>query len=123
MINPHYREGHKFVITATEFTTKWMEAILMKLITQIKIIALLIENIITRFGLPPRLIMDNGPNFKGKDMKAFCKKFHIVQIFSSIYYPQGNGQTEATNKKIKSILAKTWDKYKKDWHEQLPYAL
>ena len=30
---------------------------------------------------------------------------------------------EATNKTIKSILSKTWDRYKRDWHEQLPYAL
>jgi len=67
--------------------------------------------------------MENGPNFKGKNMKAFCKKFHIAQTFSSIYDAQGNGQAEATNKIIKSILAKTWDNYKKDWHEQLPYIL
>ena len=61
--------------------------------------------------------MDNDQNFKGKDMKAFCKKFHITEIFSSVYYPQGNGQAKVTNKILKSILAKTWDKYKRDWHE------
>jgi len=58
--------------------------------------------------------MDNSPNIKGKDMQAFYKKFHIIQTFSSIYYPQGNGQAEATNKTLKSILAKTWDKHKRD---------
>lgn len=67
--------------------------------------------------------MDNGQNFKGKDMQAFCKKFHIIQTFSLVYYPQGNRQAEETNKIFKSILSKTSDKYKKDWHEKLPYAL
>ena len=95
----------------------------MKSITQEKIIAFLIENIITRFSVPQRLIMDNGRNFKGKEIKAFCKKFHIIQSFSSVYYPQGNGQVEATNKTIKIILSKNWDRYKRDWHEQLPYSL
>ena len=123
MINPHSREGHKFVITATKFTIKWVEAIPMKSITQDAIIAFLTKNIIIRFGVPQRLIMENGPNFKGKDMKAFYKKFHIVQTFSLVYYPQVNGQDEATNKRIKSILSKIWDTYKKDWHDQLPYAL
>lgn len=111
MINPHSREGHKFVITAIEYTTKWVEAIPIKSVTQEKVIAFLTEYIITRFGVPQRLIMDNGQNFKGKDMQAFCKKFHITQTFSSIYYPQGNSQVEATNKTLKTILAKTWDRY------------
>ena len=114
MINPHFREGHKFVIIAIKFTTKWVEAIPMELVTQTKIIAFLTENIITRLGVPQRLIMENGPNFKGKIMKAFCKKFLIAQTFSSLYYPQGNGQAEASNKTIKSILTKIWEKYNKD---------
>ena len=70
--------------------------------------------------MPQRLIMDNGQNFKGKEMQDFCKKFHITKSFYSIYYPQGNDQAKATNKMLKSILAKTWDKYKRDWYEQLP---
>ena len=47
----------------------------------------------------------------------------IEQRISSVYYPQGNGQAEATNKIIKKILAKTIKKNGRDWHEQLPYAL
>lgn len=111
MINPHSRKGHKFVITTIEFTTKWVEAIPIKSVTQAKFITFLTKNIIIMFGIPQILIMDNGPNFKGKDMKAFCKMFHIMQTFSFIYYPQGNGKAEAINKKIKNILTKTWDNY------------
>jgi len=87
MINPHSREGHKFLITNTEYTTKWVEFIPMKSVTQETIIAFLTEYIITRFGVPQRLMMDNGPNLKGKDMQAFCKNFHITKTFSSVYYP------------------------------------
>lgn len=55
-----------------------MEAIPIKSVTQDKIITLFTKNIITRFGVPQRLIMDNGPNFKDKEMMDFFKKFHIV---------------------------------------------
>ena len=51
------------------------------------------------------------------------QKFHVTHTFSSVYYPQGNGQAKDTNNTLKSILAKTWDRYKRDWYEQLPYAL
>lgn len=67
------------------------EDIPIKLVTQDKIISFLTKNIIIRFGVPQRLIMENGPNFKGKDMKAYCNKFHIMQTFSLVYYPKGNG--------------------------------
>ena len=78
IINSHSCEGHKFVITSKKFTIKWVEAIPMKSVTQDKIIAFLIENIITRFSVKQRLIMENGKNFKGKEMKYFYKKFHII---------------------------------------------
>jgi len=48
-------------------------------------------------------------------MKSFGKIFHIQKKFSFVYYPQGNGQVEASNKIIKSILSKIWYKYKRDW--------
>ena len=57
--------------------------------------------------------MDNGANFTSKDIKEFCKKMKIEQRFSSIYYPQGNGQAKA----------KTIKKNGRDCHDQLPYAL
>ena len=69
LINPHSREGHKLIIIATNFTAKWVEVIPMKSVTQDKIFAFLVDNIITRFGVPQRLITDNRPSFKGKDTK------------------------------------------------------
>lgn len=73
MINPYFKEGYKFTITTIEFTTKWVESIPIKSITQAKVIAFLIENIIKRFGVSQKLIMDNSQNFKAKDMQAFYK--------------------------------------------------
>lgn len=51
LINPYSRDGKKFIIIATKYTTKWVEAIPMKSVTQEKIMKFLIENIITRFGI------------------------------------------------------------------------
>ena len=52
-----------------------------------------------------------------------CKKFRIKQHFSSIYYPQGNGQAEAYNKKFLKILHRIVHKSGKDWHLQINPAL
>ena len=81
MIHPHSKEGHKFIIIATKYTIKWVEAIPMKSITQEKVIAFLTKNIITQIGVPQWLIMDNGQNFKGRICKHFVKSFILHKPF------------------------------------------
>ena len=51
------------------------------------------------------------------------KKFKIKQHWSSIYYPQGNGQVEASNKTFLKILHHTVHKSEKDWHSQINLKL
>jgi len=123
VINPPSSKGHKFILVTTEYYTKWVEAIPLILATQKHVINFIKEYIICRFIIPQRLIMDNGTNFIGKYIKEFYKKMKVEQRFSLVYYPQGNGQVETTNKIIKKILVKTIKKNGRDWHDQLPYAL
>ena len=52
-----------------------------------------------------------------------CRKFEITQHFSTKYYPQGNGQAEATNKTIFKILQKIVHVVGHDWHLQIAPTL
>ncbi len=89
-----------------------------------KIVSLFILNhIICRYGVPSEIITNNGDQFKNKDLKQLCKKFKIKQHWSSIYFPQGNGQAEASNKTILKILHRTVHKNGRDWHLQIKLAL
>jgi len=78
------------------------------------IVKFIIEFIISRYGVPSKLFMGNGPSFKGNEVKEFFAKYYIERKFSTTYFPQGNGQAEASNKFIKSILYKTVAKHGKD---------
>ena len=53
------------------------------------------------------IVKDHRKQFKNQEMKKLCEKFHIIHHSSTIYYPQGNGQAEASNKTIVKILKKT----------------
>lgn len=66
---------------------------------------------------------DNGTPFKNQEVDTLCRKFEITQHFSTRYYPQGNGQAEATNKTILKILKKNVDATGYDWHIQIAPAL
>eukprot|EP01018_Ginkgo_biloba_P006973 Gb_21718 [translate_table: standard] len=67
--------------------------------------------------------MDNGKYFKNKEVRALCDKFHIKHKWSTPYYPQGNGQAEASNKTLIKIIKKIVNDKGQNWHLQLDPAL
>ena len=77
VINPPSSEGHKFILVAIEYYTKWFEAIPLKIAIQKHVINFIKEYIICRFGIPQRLIMDNGENFTRKYINELYKKIKI----------------------------------------------
>ena len=76
-----------------------------------------------RFGVPNSLISDNGLQFDNKAFHAFCSDLSIKNKYSTLAYPQSNGQVEATNKAIMNKLKKILDGAKGKWAEELPNIL
>jgi hypothetical protein len=54
---------------ATEYFTKWVEAILLRKATGVAVANFIQEHIITRFGIPYKLISDNDTPFINKDVR------------------------------------------------------
>ena len=80
------------------------------------------NQIICRYGVPSKIITDNGSNLNNKMMKEKCIEFKIEHHNSSPYRPKMKGVIEAANKNIKKIIQKMVMTYK-DWHEMLPFTL
>ena len=122
-IHPPSSNKHKWIITATKYFTKWVEAEPLTNSTGKQISSFILNHIIFRFGIPHAILINNALYFKNQIIDELCEKFHIIHHFSSIYYPQGNGQAEATNKTIINILKRTVNDIGRDWHLQLNPAL
>ena len=122
-ISPTSSRGHKFIIIATIYFMKWIEAIPMISTKGPKIVDFILHHLIYWFCILTQIVTDNGKKFKNKEVLALCKAYHIWIRFSTPYYPQGNGQAEATNKTIWSILIKTMNNLHRDWHLLIPHAL
>jgi len=121
-LNPKASNGHKFILVAIDYFTKWVEANSYAHVTQ-KVVKRFIEkDLVYRYGLPARLVTDNAQNFNGKLIDELCTKWKIKHLNSSPYRPKMNGAVEAANKNLKKIIQKMVVTYK-DWHEMLPYAL
>ena len=89
-INPPSND-YIWILVATEYFTKWVEAIPSKRATEAVVANFIQKHIITRFGIPKRLISDNGTSFMNKNMKNLTEAYYIKHGRSTPYYPQGNG--------------------------------
>ncbi|XP_047261382.1 uncharacterized protein K02A2.6-like [Capsicum annuum] len=121
-IEPSASNGHRFILVAIYYFTKWVEAASYRAITKKVVIDFIKNNLICRFGVPESIITDNGANLNSHLMNEICDHFKIVHHNSTAYRPQMYGAMEAANKNIKKILRKMV-KNDRSWHEMLPYDL
>ena len=120
---PQATGGRKFLLVATDYFTKWVEAEPLATITSKKVESMVWQNIICRFGLPRTIVADHGKQFDCDSFREFCEGLHIRLSLASVSYPQSNGQAESTNKTILHGLKTRLDKANGAWIEQLPTIL
>ncbi|XP_052735520.1 uncharacterized protein LOC128197506 [Vigna angularis] len=121
-IEPKASNGHRFILVAIDYFTKWVEAASYANVTRKVVVRFIRKELICRYGLPNKIITDNAINLNNQMMAELCEEFKIHHHNSSPYRPKMNGAVEAANKNIKKIVQKMVVTYK-DWHEMLPFAL
>ena len=90
-IYPASSKGHRFVLVATDYFTKWTEAIPLKNMTHNEIIYFITDHIVHRFGIPQTLTTDQGTSFMSHQVREFAESLKIKLLNSSPYYAQVNG--------------------------------
>ena len=106
-ITPSSLKQHKYILTATNFFTKWVEAIPLTHVNEKVVIQFIEQQLITRFGIPSVLVFDNATYFSSTLLTEFSLDKGIIIKYSANYYPQRNGAAESTNKNLVRILKKT----------------
>ncbi|XP_051149229.1 uncharacterized protein LOC127263951 [Andrographis paniculata] len=79
-IHPSSSKGHYFILVATDYFTK--------------------------YDIPKTITTDQGTTLMSAKVKPFTAQYWIQLLHSSPYYPQANGQTVATKKKILISLSR-----------------
>jgi hypothetical protein len=122
-IHPASSKGYRFVLVATDYFTKWAEAVPLKIMTHKEVIRFISEHIIHRFGIPQMLTIDQGSLFMSHQVSEFAESLKIKLLSSSPYYAQANGQAESSNKTLIKLIKKKIEENPKRWHEVLSEVL
>ena len=83
--------GVQYAVVVVDYFTKWTEAEPLATITSKKVLDFVVKNIIYRFGLPQKIVSDNGTLFDSQLFTDLCAKQGIIKIFSGVSHPQANG--------------------------------
>ena len=108
-IHPASSSQHRWILTATDYFAKWVEAIPIRNAIGTIVIKFIEENIQSRFGCPQLIVTDNAATFSNIKMIEFCQKYQILLHHSTPYYPQGNGLAESSNRKTLEDHKRSWD--------------
>ena len=86
LVNPSSRV-YIWILVATEYFTKWVEVVPLCKATRGVVANFIKENIIVRFGVPHRIINDNGTPFVNSDVRKMLEFYQVKHHRSSPYYP------------------------------------
>jgi transposase InsO family protein len=117
--NPPSSNGHKYIVVAVDYFTKWVEA--MPTFNNITDTAtrFFFNHVISCFGVPLQLISNHGKHFENEIFVKLSSRLRLSHEFASPHYPQSNGQVEAVNKVLKTMLQHMVNKHKTNWHHML----
>eukprot|EP00253_Pinus_taeda_P021675 PITA_21675 len=85
-------KGHKYIIVAVDYFTKWVEAMPTVVSDGETKTLFLFNQVISHFGIPKGIVTDHGSHFQNKMMAKLALNLGFWQENSSPYYLQANGQ-------------------------------
>ena len=116
---PWATSQRKYLFVAVDYFTKWIEAEVVASITTAEVRKFIWRNIITRFGIPRSMILDNGRQFDTSKLTDYLSSLGCQARFTAVVHPQTNGQAEAAKKSILHGIQKKLNDAKGNWADEL----
>jgi transposase InsO family protein len=105
--------GFWYLYIAVDKFTKWPEATPIVKINKQSVVKF-IKSIIYRFGVPNKIITNNGSQFTSRVFQEYCEDLSIQICYASVAHPESNGQVERANAEIlRGLKTHTYDCLKK----------
>lgn len=118
---PRSHLGNQYAVVFMDYLTKWPEVYATADQSAATIATLLVEQVVSRHGVPSEVLSDRGKAFLSGLMREVEQLLGFHKVNTTTYHPQTDGLVERFNRTLLSMLAKTVEEGK-DWDQRLPYA-
>ena len=102
-------DGTTYLLT-TDYFSRYPEVIKLTTTTSASIIAAL-KSIFSRYGIPEKVVSDNGPQYSSQEFSDFAREYGFQHVTSSPHFPQSNGHSERAVQTVKKLLKGSEDPY------------
>jgi len=102
--NPRSIVGHDYIIVDVNYFMKWAEAMPTYYADSKTVAQFLFNHVISRFDIPQAIVTNHGSHFRDYMMAELTFTLGLFHDGSTLYYPQANGQVEAVNKVLVTML-------------------
>ena len=97
-------------LVAVDYFSRYFKTIKLKSTTSSSVIEAL-KSIFSRYGIPEKIISDNGPQYSSYKFANFASSYKFHHVTNSPLFPRSNGQAERTVQTAKRLLTKIHDPY------------
>lgn len=118
---PRGPQGERWILIVEDTASKWVEVFALTEATAEICAKTLVNEVFMRFGLPRRLISDNGVQFVADVMQKAMFVLGVKQSIVPLYHPEAN-PVERKNRDLKAHIAILVEGRHQNWPEVLPFV-
>ena len=116
---PESEEGNRYILVASDYFTRWMEAYAIKNQEAKTVARKLTDEFFFRFGPPEQLHSDQGRSFESDVVAEMCRLLGVVKTRTTPYHPQSDGLVERLNRTLLQMLATAVEDKAMNWDSHL----
>lgn len=120
---PTTTSGNKYILTFQDDLSKFFWCAPMPDAEAETVAKIFYSEIISKYGIPARLVTDNGTNFTAKLFGSVCKLLRIKKQHITPYHPQANGSLERSHRPLAEYLRSFAKEDGSNWDQWLAPAM
>lgn len=120
---PQTSRGNRYLVVMMDYFTKWPEAVAVCDQGAESVAAALLEQVVSRYGVPLELHSDQGRHFESRVFQNLLELLGVYKTRTTPLHPQSDGMVERFHRTLLRYLSKFVEKEQKDWDQLIPMCL